>query len=731
MRDTLIPFVCLSLLAGCSGDDGHRIERSPIRIDDLAIPVLAGSRSYMQSDRGGAFLTGVVGGGEGGGRVDGDSWSVEGVEVLKRVQVEWAEGVLSAERLDSARILPFETTRYYRGGSSVSVSAVEAAGSGGVHAFVVRAALPHPGSVTLHASPGAGSAAPGPGHLWAWQLAGGGSVLVTAGSECSVRADGVSLDGPGKATFLVCALPPGADRGIASLLYGRADSLLAARRMRMENLLNTSYFRTSDDTLDRAVHWMMLALDALMVDGRDTFAVSGLPWDGSIDVRDNAQSIAGLGLATGDYPRTAAILRSLSRYQDTLRRSGTYGRLPDRIVNGRPSYGGADVTPWFVRELYEQVVNTDDTTLVRALFPLITKSIDGTLRTHADRYNLLVHGPRETWMKGVDRGNRAVEIQASWYFQQLIGRFVASYLRDTAASRRWEDLPEKTARNFTLLFTDSAAHTLADHIEADGTRSTEIRPNGVMCLEMLDEETLRHGVTRTAVAGLLSPEGVRTLAPSDPRFSRSPGAPGWAYDGPVWTWLAGPVSYALTRYDRQDVSYPLIRRMATLALSGGMAGTLPALLDPSLGGQKASLTGMSEFMRSVYQDYFGVRVDMAAGTFVLQPKLPASLSVVQFTVFAGSSPIEVEYRRTRENTRLHLDAPALPKEMKVNLLWIMENGDAWRGSFRLRGGVPVAIVLGDDDAVLFQGDSRGDLDGKRKLKGFSQRKDALDLSPAP
>ena len=498
----------------------------------------------------------------------------------------------------------------------------------------------------------------------------------------------------------------------------------------MENLLNASYFKTSDDTLDRAVHWMMLALDGLMVEGRDTFAVAGVPWDGSIDVRDNAQSIAGLGLATGDFSRTAAILRSLSRYQDTLRGSASYGRIPDRIVKGRPAYNGADVTPWFVREVYEQVVNTDDTTLVRALFPLIARSIDGTLKTHTDKYNLLVHGPRETWMKDVARGNRAAEIQVSWYFQQLIGRFVATYLGDTVALHRWEDLPEKTARNFTLLFSDSAAHTIADHLEADGTRSGEIRPNGVMCLEMVDDEVTRHGVTSAVVSGLFSHDGIRTLAPSDPRFVRSAGPSGGEYNGPAWTWLAGPVSYALTRYDRQDVMYPLTKMMAATALGSGMAGTLPAILPPDAKGDKASLTGMSEFIRSVYQDYLGIRVDMSAGTFVLQPKLPASLAFAQFTVYAGDAPIEVEYRKGNENTRLALNAPGLGKDMKVNLLWIMDNGDAWRGSFRLSAGAPVAIVLGDDDAVLYRGDSRGELEGKRKMKHFSRKTEAADLTPS-
>jgi len=169
--------------------------------------------------------------------------------------------------------------------------------------------------------------------------------------------------------------------------------------------------------------------------------------------------------------------------------------------------------------------------------------------------------------------------------------------------------------------------------------------------------------------------------------------------------------------------------MAAAALGTGMAGTLPALCDSSGRGGEASLSGMSEFIRSVYQDYLGVRVDLASGTFVLQPKLPAPLSLVQFTVYAGSVPVEVEYRKGNANTRLYLNAPGLPAELKVSLIWMMDNGDAWRGSFRLGGEVPVAIVLGDDDAVMYQGDSRGELEGKRKLKGFSRKSESSDLAP--
>lgn len=726
MRNIRILLICLPLLAGCSGNDRQPAGRTTVHLGDIALLVRGGTRTYMQSDREGAFLTGVAGGAE-----DGDRWSLAGVELLGGVRVECAGEVLLPASLDSARILPTETVRYYRGGISVGISGIETGGGADVHGFVVRVTLPRPGAVKLHLSPAAGSIRNGAAHLWSWQCTGGETIVATAGNDCSPTQDGVALDASGVATFLVCSLPPGADRSVASLLYGRADSLLAARRTRMENLLNASYFRTSDDTLDGAVRWMILALDGLMIDRRDTFAVGGVPWDGSIDVRDNAQSIAGLGLATGEFSRTAAILRSLSRYQDTLRKSPSFGRLPDRIVKGRPVYEGADVTPWFVRELYEQVVNTEDTTLLRDLYPVIIRSIDGTLRFHTDRYNLLTHGPRETWMKEIARGNRAVEVQVSWYFQQLIGRFVAAYLGDSAGAARWEDLPEKTARNFTLLFADTAAGTIADHLEADGSRSPDVRPNSMMCLEMLDAESMRHGVTRAAVGGLYTPDGIRTLASSDPRYASTPGTPGWKYDGPAWSWLAGPFSYALTRYDRQDVSYTLTHSMAVRTLGRGMAGALPDILGTAAPEERASLTGMAEFIRSVYQDYLGVRVDMASGTIAIQPKLPQALSLVQFTAYAGSFPIEVEYRKNGEKTRVYMYAAGLPKELKVTLLWVMDSGDAWRGSFRLKGGTPAAIVLGDDDAVIYQGESRGDFEGKRKLKGFSRKAEAADLSPVP
>lgn len=725
MRRVVIALSFLAVFSSCTTTEYHPTQRTPLRIDALALRVGASPRAYMQSDRSGAFLSGSVG----GGREDINRFSVEGREIIRNMKVEISDTVLGPASLDSAVILPYQTRRFYRGGVRVDAMELEGFADADMHGLIVGVSVNHPAAMTLKVSAD-GSFSASTGGVGIWNLSGKMHLLISAGSAGSPTPDGAKVPRATSARFLILACDHRADPEVAVQIHGRADSLLGARKLRMEDLLNASYILTSDDTLNRALQWMKLSMDALFLQGRDTVAVAGIPWDGSVDGRDNAQSIAGMGLATGDYERTGAVIRTLARYQDIAPGSPTFGRLPERIVDGRPSYGGADVAPWFARELYEHVVCTNDTALVRALYPTIRRSIDATLRGHTDRYNLLVHGPHETWMRALSRGNRAAEVEVSWYFQQLIGRFLATYLGDTSSISRWGDLAEQTAQNFTLLYADSTTKTLADYLLPDGRRAGEIRPNAMMCLEMLDEEAMRFGVTHMMAISLLRPEGVCSLAPSDPHYQRSSsGAPEAPYNGPVWTWLAGPATYALTRYDRQDVSYRLTKFMARLSLSADLAGTLPAMLDPAPAGERASLAAMAEFIRSVYQDYLGVRVDLAGGSLVLQPKLPLELSDVDFTVYAGRSPIDIEYRRRSQDTRVVLQASGLPKDLRVSLLWMMDDGSAWRGSFMLHAGTPAVIVLGDDDALLYQGDQRGEFEGKRKIKGFSQRKEAAGLTP--
>jgi hypothetical protein len=65
--------------------------------------------------------------------------------------------------------------------------------------------------------------------------------------------------------------------------------------------------------------------------------------------------------------------------------------------------------------------------------------------------------------------------------------------------------------------------------------------------------------------------------------------------------------------------------------------------------------------------------------------------------------------------------------MKVSFLWILENGDAWRGAVSLAAGKDLTLIFTDDAAMMFLDAKEAKMTGARHLKKFSQRETSSDL----
>jgi glycogen debranching enzyme len=532
-----------------------------------------------------------------------------------------------------------------------------------------------------------------------------------------------------------------------------SDSLLASRRDRMERLLNTMYVRSSDSLVTRAIRWAQLSLDALVVEGEDTLLIPGLPWHGEVDGRATSQSVAGVDLSTGTYRVAGAILRALATLQDTVAGSATAGRIPERAGRSGRSYAGADVTPWFVREMYDHVSRSNDTGLVRQLFPTVVRSIEGTMATSTDTSNLLVHGGLETWMnprfagaggsprRGSPRGDRASEVQALWYFQQIAGSFMARFMKDWKRAERWDTTQARTATAFNEQFIDTSGLRIADHLTPDGRPVFDTRPNGLLCLDIVWYDGVRTETVGHIAKSLLYPHGVGTLAPGDPRFQPVFGPSteaGHSYhDGPVWTWLAGHMVYALTRYDHQDFAYRITSLLARRLLDRDVVGALPEVFDaatrggeavPRAAGRYVCASALAEFVRSMYQDYLGVRVDGSSGLIAIAPKLPAQYTDADFSVFAGESEVRVAYDLERGRPRLLVSTPNGTGELKVQVLWTLAGGNGWRGTVTVPPDTPVWVEFGEDDAEVSQDGRPAELTGKWKIRNFSRRNELTGLS---
>jgi hypothetical protein len=162
-------------------------------------------------------------------------------------------------------------------------------------------------------------------------------------------------------------------------------------------------------------------------------------------------------------------------------------------------------------------------------------------------------------------------------------------------------------------------------------------------------------------------------------------------------------------------------------LTSGIVGALPDQIGAAAPGPMVSLRGIAEFIRTVNQEFLGIRVDLASGDLTVAPKLPDDWTEVGFSAAIGEGRVIGTYRRSSEGDRVSFCASAIPRSMRVVFMWILSNGDAWRGAVTLHPGAPLDLVMKGEEIVAFQGDKEGAPESKRLLRHFSQHDTMRDL----
>ncbi|HTR80331.1 MAG TPA: amylo-alpha-1,6-glucosidase [Bacteroidota bacterium] len=516
---------------------------------------------------------------------------------------------------------------------------------------------------------------------------------------------GLSSAGSGpRSTFVVAA--GSSSKEVSEILMNirqHVGSLIAARRQRMENLLEASAVHSDNEEFNVALMWAKLSLDALIMNQSQSGVpvkgiFAGLPWFDNYWGRDSFISLPGATFVTGDFADARQILLSFARFQQTDSTSANYGRIPNIVTPHSIAYNTADGTPWFIKQLFDYVKYSGDTEILTELFPVVERSIEGTIKFHTDSLFFLTHGDGETWMDAVGpdgpwspRGNRACDIQALWYNQLLIGSFIADYLTEYHLAARWKAMADSVEKNFNRYFVDRKNGLVYDHLQTDGAPSHEMRPNQLFCLDIVNSEDIREKITKQVTSQLIYPYGVGTLAETDSNFHPfHHDEPLYVQDaayhnGIVWSWLNGRAIYALTRNDEEDFSYTMTDNMVQQILHRGCVGTLSELLDaiprpgetlPRLSGAFSQAWSLAEFVESIYQDYLGISVDATAHSIRVNPKLPSQLGNVSFRFRVGDSRIAARYAVEGDSVSVTFVPEILTQPYGVNYLWVFHNGDA-------------------------------------------------------
>jgi predicted glycogen debranching enzyme len=315
--------------------------------------------------------------------------------------------------------------------------------------------------------------------------------------------------------------------------------------------------------------------------GDEKTVIAGYHWFNDWG-RDTMIALPGLTLPTRKYEIARSILRTFATHVDQ-------GMLPNRFPDAgeTPEYNTVDATFWFFEAARAYLAYTGDLEFVGdELYPVFVDIISWHAR--GTRYGIKVDpsgllasgelGIQLTWMDArvgdwvvTPRRGKPVEIQALWYNALCIMEDLAGRFGNEAARKGYRHMAAVAQWSFNRLFWNEKLGCLYDVVNG-GPPDPSIRPNQIFAV------SLPHSVLPLDRAGsvvekvkehLLTPFGLRTLAPSDPLYrGHYTGGPrerdGAYHQGTVWPWLLGPF---ITAYMKVNGRSEVARRQAQAWLS--------------------------------------------------------------------------------------------------------------------------------------------------------------------
>jgi len=287
--------------------------------------------------------------------------------------------------------------------------------------------------------------------------------------------------------------------------------------------------------------------------------------------RDTMISLEGLTLVTNRSLEASWILRN---FANAIRDGLIPNLFPERSREGL--YHTADATLWFFHAIDRYLKATDDRWTLRLLLPKLIDIVehhlrgtrfgigvdpeDGLLRQGAEGYQL-------TWMDAkvgdwvvTPRRGKAVEINALWYNAL---RLLQQWLKNEENEERAAEInawAERALASFNDRFWCAPEGHLYDVIDGPNGDDAACRPNQLLAISLphpiLDPAKWK-AVLETVRRRLLTPLGLRTLAPSHPdykpKYFGDLRARDAAYhQGTVWAWLIGPMIDAWLKVYPED-----------------------------------------------------------------------------------------------------------------------------------------------------------------------------------
>lgn len=309
---------------------------------------------------------------------------------------------------------------------------------------------------------------------------------------------------------------------------------------------------------DELLETLAVATEQYIVDrGPQKTIIAGYHWFSDWG-RDTMIALPGLTLPTRRFDVARSILRTFAQHVDR-------GMLPNRFPDAgeQPEYNTVDATLWFFEAVRAFLATSGDQDFVRdELYPVLADIISWHVK--GTRYNIKVDpsgllnsgepGVQLTWMDAkvgdwvvTPRYGKPVEVQALWYNALCTMEDWAQRFDDNIGRKCYRMMAALARESFNRLFWNDTDECLYDVVNG-GPPDTSIRPNQIFAVSlhytMLSNDRAKLVVDKVR-EHLLTPYGLRSLTPDDPRYrghyEGDPANRDSAYhQGTVWPWLIGP-----------------------------------------------------------------------------------------------------------------------------------------------------------------------------------------------
>lgn len=415
---------------------------------------------------------------------------------------------------------------------------------------------------------------------------------------------------------------------IASTASHSATEAGALQQAEVERRAGLAESAPVDDPLVRD---LTLAADAFITSrGDGATIIAGYPWFTDWG-RDTMIALPGLTLVTGRHAAARGILREFARHVDQ-------GLIPNRFPDAGETaeYNTVDATLWYFQAIHALAEYTGDYAFIREyLYDELVTIIDwhvrgtrhGIRRTEDGLLTSGEEGFQLTWMDArvgnwvvTPRRGKPVEIQALWYNALRVMQELATRFGEEEHASGFRTLADQAKRSFGRQFWNPERRCLYDVVDGN-ERDASLRPNQILAVSLphslLGKDRARE-VVETVREHLLTPYGLRTLAPDDPRYVGSYQGDVWSRDGSyhqgtVWPWLMGPF---LTAYLKVNGGSPRSRQQAKEWLQpfqqhlceAGL-GSISEILDADPPyhprGCIAQAWSVAELLRAAVEDAYG------------------------------------------------------------------------------------------------------------------------------